>query len=341
MLSLGGDQLPVKVKSGIFITGVFVLLAILGPALAPYDPTVSSVTSGVPLQGPSGAHWLGTTFLGQDVLSQILVGIRPTLEIGFGVGIIATTVAVVVGIISGLVGGLLDECLSLFTNVLLVLPGLPLLVVLLSYQSARGQLATIIVLSMLGWPWGARVIRAQTLTLARREFVDAARETGERTWRIVFFEILPNEVSLIAANFVGTVLYAIGTSVALAFLGLANVSTWSMGTILYWAQNQDALQLGAWWWYIPAGVLVALIGMGLVLLNFGLDEMANPRLAEPTGRAGRRPRRPSDPTPVVGRRSASRRGRRARDRSVLSAFSLGHALCRKVVGAAADGRRSE
>ena len=108
-------------------------------------------------------------------------------------------------------------------------------------------------LSLLGWPWGARVIRAQTLTIRNRDFIDASRESGEKSWRIIVFEIIPNEISLIAASFVNTVLYAIGASVALAFVGLTNLNSWSLGTILYWAQTDSALQSGAWWWFVPAG----------------------------------------------------------------------------------------
>ena len=133
-------------------------------------------------------------------------------------------------------------------------------------------------LSALGWAWGARVIRAQTLSLRNRDFVLAAREVGERPWRIIFYELLPNQIGLIAASFVGTVLYAILTSVALAFLGITNFSDWNYGDILYWAQSGSAVQLGAWWWYVFPGVAVAMLGMSLVLINFGLDELSNPRL---------------------------------------------------------------
>ena len=133
------------------------------------------------------------------------------------------------------------------------------------------------------------MIRAQTLAIRGRDFIAAARETGESTWRIIAFEIIPNEVSLIAANFVNTVLYAIGASVALAFIGLSNLSTWSLGTMLYWAQSQQALQLGAWWWFAPPGLAVALMGTALVLLNTGIDELGNPRLRDAAQRhPGRR-----------------------------------------------------
>ena len=292
-------SLPVKVKIGGGILGVFVLIAIIGPAIAPYDPS-STTTQVVPL-APTLHHLLGTTQSGQDVLSQLLVGLRATVVLGLLTGVIATVLAVSVGVTAGFLGGFADELLSLLTNVFLVLPALPLLIVLLGYLPASsGQLPTAIVLSALGWPWGARVIRAQTLTLRNRDYVAAARESGERTWRIVVFEILPNEVSLIAASFVGTVLYAILTSVALAFIGVASFSGWSLGTMLYWAEGQSAIQVGAWWWYVPPGVAAALLGMSLVLLNFGLDELGNPRLRA-TGRRKIRGRtwRPSDPTPVV------------------------------------------
>jgi peptide/nickel transport system permease protein len=295
----GVRRLPGKAKLGALILGLFILAAIIGPALAPYDP--SATTSQISAQAPSSAHLFGTTSTGQDVLSQLLVGMRSTVVLGLLTGLIATALAVVVGVSAGFLGGVGDELLSLIANVFLVLPALPLLIVLLGYlPPSSGQLPTAIVLSVLGWPWGARVIRAQTLTLRNRDYVLAARELGEHSWRIVLFEILPNEVSLIAASFVGTVLYAILTSVALAFIGVASLSGWSLGTILYWAQSQEAIQTGAWWWYVPPGVSVALLGMSLVLLNFGLDELGNPRLRD--GGAGKlhgRVWRASDPTPVV------------------------------------------
>ena len=153
-------------------------------------------------------------------------------------------------------------------------------------------------------------MRAQTLSIRNRDFVAASQETGERTWRIIAFEIIPNEVSLIAASFVNTVLYAIGASVALAFIGVADLNSWSLGTMLYWAQSQQALQLGAWWWFVPPGLAVALIGTALVLLNTGIDELGNPRLrdASSASRIAGRWLRPADPTPVLSEVSQRRNG---------------------------------
>ena len=292
-------RVPAKAKVGGALLGIFILVAIVGPWIAPFDPSATTPGQALPL-GPSSTHLLGTTATGQDILSQLLVGTRSTVVLGLLTGVIATTLAVLIGTSAGFLGGLSDEGLSLVANVFLVLPALPLLVVILGYLPHTGELPTAIVLSALGWPWGARVIRAQTLSLRGRDFVAAAREAGESSWRIIFFEILPNEIGLIAASFVGTVLYAILTSVALAFLGVSDLSSWSYGTMLYWAQGGNAVQLGAWWWYAPPGVCTALLGMSLVLLNFGLDELGNPRLrAGSAKRVGQRTWRPSDPTPVL------------------------------------------
>ena len=299
-------HLPLKAKVGAGILAVFILVAIIGPWVAPYDPSATTVGQAI-AHGPTASHLLGTTSTGQDVLSQLLTGTRSTVVLGLLTGLIATTLSVVVGTTAGFLGGLTDDGLSLVANVFLVLPALPLLVVILGYLPHSGELPTAIVLSALGWPWGARVIRAQTLSLRSRDYVAAAREIGESNWRIILFEILPGQIGLIAASFVNTVLYAILTSVALAFIGVADLSGWSLGSMLYWAQNGNAVQLSAWWWYAPPGVAVALLGMSLVLVNFGLDELGNPRLRSAGAlRIGRRVWRPADPTPVLRAASSSR-----------------------------------
>ena len=316
-------RMPTKAKVGAVLLGLFVLAGVIGPFVAPYDPSFQNPSPALSLHAPYGAHLLGTTQSGQDVLSQLLVGIRLTLELGLIVGVVATALAVIVGVSAAFLGGLWDEFLSLVTNVFLVIPALPLLIVLLGYLPQKGQIATILVLSVLGWPWGARVIRAQTLAIRNRDFVAASRETGETTWRIIAFEIIPNEVSLIAASFVNTVLYAIGASVALAFIGVADLTSWSLGTMLYWAESQQALQLGAWWWFVPPGLAVALMGTALVLLNTGIDELGNPRLRDATSssRIAGRWLRPADPTPVLAEVS-QRRGTLARFVHSFSRSSL-------------------
>jgi peptide/nickel transport system permease protein len=323
-------NLPLKAKIGVVLFGVFLLAAIIGPIVEPYDPGLVNMNPALSMNHPSAQHLLGTTQTGQDILSQLLTGIRLTIIVALLVGVIATVLSVLIGVTAAFLGGVWDELLSLFTNVVLVIPALPLLIVLLGYMSSQGQTPTIIVLALLGWPWGARVIRAQTLTIRNRDFIAASRESGEKTWRIIVFEIIPNEVSLIAANFVNTVLYAIGASVALAFAGLTDLNSWSLGTMLYWAQTDQAVQLGAWWWFVPPGLAVAFIGTALVLLNSGIDELGSPRLRASRGSAKIAGQRiwTTDPTPVLAQLNATR-GRLA---TLLHSFSRASLLDETATG---------
>ncbi|GAA3652517.1 hypothetical protein GCM10022224_014330 [Nonomuraea antimicrobica] len=264
-----------KIKIGAGILVFFALMALLGPPLIGADP---AATSEAGLQGPSAEHWLGTTQTGQDILVQIVYGARVSLGVGLLSALIATVLAVVVGLVGGYVGGAVDEVLSVLTNIFLVLPALPLIIVLAGYLPQRGVGSVAVVIAVTGWAWGARVLRAQTLSVRRRDFIQAARASGEGPLRIVFFEILPVLLPVIATSFLATVVAAILAEAGLSFLGLADLSTVSWGSMLYFAQNGQALLIGAWWWFIPPGLCIALIGTGLALVNFGIDEIANPRL---------------------------------------------------------------
>jgi peptide/nickel transport system permease protein len=267
-----------KILLGLGILLFFVALAVFGPLVAPQDPTATTADL---LQGPSSAHWLGTTQSGQDVLSQLLIGARSTVVIGFLAGTIATALSVLVGVCAGYFGGLADDLLSMLTNVFLVIPGLPLLIVLAAYLppgTGSNTFVIALIVSVTGWAWGARVLRAQTLSLRRRDYVASAQVIGERPLRIIGAEILPNLTAIVASSFVFTVLYAIGTFVALAFLGVVDPSHWSWGSMLFWAEAENAAQVNAWWWFLPPGICIALLGTSLALLNFGIDEFINPRL---------------------------------------------------------------
>jgi peptide/nickel transport system permease protein len=203
------------------------------------------------------------------------------MVVAFTAGAIATVLSVVVGVCAGYFGGLADDLLSMLTNVFLVLPALPLLIVLtgfLSSSSSANDLLISLIIAITGWGWGARVLRVQTLALRKQDFVDSARLIGERPWRIISFEIMPSLVPIIASSFLFTVIYGIGVYASLAFLGLINPDHWSWGTMLFWAQQADATQSREWWWFIPPGLAVALLGTSLALLNFGIDEFINPRL---------------------------------------------------------------
>ncbi|MEU6923880.1 ABC transporter permease [Streptomyces sp. NPDC046631] len=273
-----------KTVVGLGILAFFVVIAVVGPWIAPYDPDTMGDQL---LQPPSGAHWFGTTQTGQDVLSQILVGTRGVLVVGFVAGILATLLSVLIGVSAGFLGGTADELLSLLSNVFLVIPGLPLIIIIASFVSDTGDLLIAAVIAVTSWAWGARVLRAQTLSLRRRDYVEAARATGESTWRIIFFEVLPNLTAVIASGFVSTVIFAILSEITLAFIGVADISDWNWGTVLFWAQSNQALAQGAWWWFVPAGLCIALLGMSLALINFGIDEFVNPRLRTETGASGK------------------------------------------------------
>ena len=159
-----------------------------------------------------------------------------------------------------------------------MIPVLPLEIVLSAYLVNSGWIAITLIISLTAWPWGARTLRAQTLSIRKRDYIDAAKVAGDRTWRIVLFEVLPNESAVIVTGFLFQILFAILVQTGLAFLGIGNVETWSWGSMLYFAQNSDAFLSGAWWWYVPPGLCVALVGMALALTNLGIDEIINPKL---------------------------------------------------------------
>ncbi len=270
-----------KSLAGLAILGFFTILAVFADWIAPFGPREIGTELKQP---PSSRHWLGTTHMGEDVFSQIVYGTRGVLVVGFLAGIFAMFVAVVIGVVSGYVGGWRSESMSALTNVFLVIPGLPLLIIVAS-QFEQPPLAVVAaVLALTGWAWGARVIRAQTMSLRSRDFIQAAKANGEPLRRIIFVEMLPNLSAIIASSFVGTVTAAILGLTTLAFIGVIPITNLNWGTILYWAQQNGAFP-DFWWWYIPAGLCIALLGMALSLINFGIDEYVNPRLRSAGERA--------------------------------------------------------
>ncbi len=268
-------MLTPSVIAGLAILGLFVVIAIIGPYIAPDDP---SATTAAILQGPSLHHLLGTTQTGQDVLSELLVGTRASMLVAFLAGAVATALAVLIGTASGLIGGLADELLSVLTNIFLVIPALPLAIVLAAYIPNGGEIALVIVISATGWSWSARVIRVQALSLRKRDYVLAARASGESRMRLIFVDTVPDLLPVIAIQFLSLVLFAILTEAGLAFLGLGGTGSWSWGNMLYWASEDTAWSQGAWWWFVPPGLCIALVGTSLALINFGADEVLNPRL---------------------------------------------------------------
>ncbi|MFE6736106.1 ABC transporter permease [Microbacterium sp. NPDC057650] len=271
-----------KSAAGLIIFGVFTLVAIFAPWIAPYDPTEQNLDA--TLQPPSFQHLMGTTHIGEDIFSQLVYGTRGVLVVGFLATIIATVLAIVVGVTAGYLRGWKSEALSALSNVFLVLPALPLMIIIASQFEDPPLFLIAIVLGLTGWAWGARVLRAQTMSLRNRDFIQAARANGEPLHRIILVEMLPNLMALIASSFVGTMTAAVLGLTTLAYIGVIPVSNLNWGTILFWAQQNSAFP-DYWWWYVPAGLCISLLGVGLALINFGIDEYVNPRLRSAGERA--------------------------------------------------------
>lgn len=266
-----------KARIGLVLIGVFILVALLAPLLAPHSPRATDFQ---PYLGPSGKNLFGTTGNGEDVFSQWLYGARVSLLVGLAAGLGATLVAVTLGLISGYRPGAVDRILSFVTNLALVLPGIPLMIILAAYFPSRSVWTIVLVVTLTSWATGARVIRSQAVTLRTREFVTSAVFSGERLFRVVFREILPNMTSLVAASFFAAATAAVLAEASLEFLGLGNPSTVSWGTILYQAQQQNALLTGQWLMIFAPGLAIALLSLSFTFINFGVDALSNPRLRE-------------------------------------------------------------
>jgi peptide/nickel transport system permease protein len=269
-----------KVRVGLTLLGFFALLAIFGPWLTEHvlgiDPRANDISAiAAP---PGGDHLLGTTQFGQDVLAQTIAGARGSLFVGVLAAAIGTALAIAVGVTSGYFGGAVDNVLNLVTNIVLVLPGLPLLLIIAGYLQGTGLWVIALVIGLLGWPGGARTLRAQSMSIAGRDFLVAMRMLGEKRRRLVFFEVLPHLSGLIASMFLHAMIGGIMAEAGLAFLGITDSSAVSWGTMIQAAQQQSAVLRGLWWWFVPPGLCIALIGTAAALVNFGVDELANPKL---------------------------------------------------------------
>ena len=284
-----------KATVGAVILLVMAFVAAFPGLIAPYDPQAPIFP---PNLGPSSKHLLGTTNIGQDVFSQLIWSTRLTLEVTLVVSAIATFVSMIIGVTAAYAGGVTDRVLTVLTDVFLIIPVLPLLILLAAYLPP-GVTSLVIVLCLTSWAFQARQLRSQGLSVRSRDFLVAARVRGERPLYIILVEIVPTMTSLLAASFLALAVYVVGFAASLQFLGLGNSSELMWGTMLYNAQQSAALEAGNAWWALSPGAAVALLGAGFALLNYAFDEIGNPALR-----------------PVRRRRSARRRAlRRGRGRA--------------------------
>ncbi|WP_297512912.1 ABC transporter permease [Thermococcus sp.] len=289
-----------KFKVGVAIIVFFALFALIGPLVTPFDqlgyypvklhkmlllkrstpnlPPMSHDVIYAPGREINVTHYLGTDSFGRDLYAQVVYGLRNSLIVGLIGGGIATFVGLTIGFLAGYRGGWTDEILMMITNIMLVIPTMALLIIIAAYMSTRGVIIESIIIGLTAWPWTARAIRAQTLSLKNREFVHLAKLAGLSDLKIIIGEILPNITSYVFMVFIlqfgGAILAAIG----LDFIGLGPTRGISLGIILQNAVLWNAINLGYWWWAIPPGLIIALFITGLYFVNIGLEEVFNPRL---------------------------------------------------------------
>lgn len=260
---------------GGFLLAMILIGALLAPVFATHNPEKRVAR---PHQPPSTEHYLGTTRSGRDVFSQVLYGGRKSLTVAMTAGLIAMTLAVAVGVTSGYFGGKIDDRLNFLTNVFLVFPQLPLLIVLAAFLGQVGSLVITVLLGVTSWPWGARVIRSQTMAIRNKEFIISAEVMGESKIRIILVEILPNLISIVFGGFLGAVIYAMGAEAGLGILGLGDATEVSWGSMLFWAQTSSSLLTGAWWEMLSPALALAITGGSLALINMSIDQVSNPKL---------------------------------------------------------------
>ncbi len=266
-----------KLKVGVVVLFFFLALTLVGPLLTDYTPYDYV---GPAAQPPSSEFWLGTTTFGQDVFTQFVFGLKATFLVGIVGGGLATLIGILIGFTAGYRGGIVDEILNMLTNIVLVIPSLAILLIIATYLEVRGIFAESMFIGFTAWPWAARAIRAQAFSLRSRDFVDLARMSGMRAWKIISTQIAPNMMSYLLLVFILQFGGAILTAATLDFIGLGPTNAISLGLMMNNAVLWGALLLGNWWWFIPPGVAIMAIVGALYITNVGLDEVFNPKLRE-------------------------------------------------------------
>lgn len=262
--------------AGVVVLGLIVLAAILGPLLV--DVAQARVGATIPRLPPSPEHWLGTDGQGRDMLTVLVLAMPQTLKVGLLAGLISLSVGVALGLVAGFTGGIVDTIIRLASDVMMTIPGIAILVLVASNVREMTVELMAVIVAALSWMVATRTIRAQTLSLRERGYVQIARLNGSSNLRIIFVEVLPNLLPFIAASFVITVSNAMLATIGLEALGLGPQNELTLGMTIYWAQFYGAIIRGMWWWWGPPIVAIALIFIGLMLTSAGMDSFANKRL---------------------------------------------------------------
>jgi len=264
-------------RVGFFLLFVSVLIAVVGPALFPFDPTKVGTTAADILKPPSAGHWLGTDELGRDVFRETLAGSQISLLVGLLATAISMIAGTAVGLSAGYSRGIIGVLMMRITDFFLVLPTLPLIIVLAAIVG-QSLGVIIVVIGLTSWASTARIVRSQVLSLRERVFVERIRALGATDMRIAVVHILPNVMPLIFANTVLVIAGSILAEATLAFLGLGDPTHTSWGTMLHAAFTNGATSRGAWWYLLPPGIGIVIVVLGFTLIGYTLDRILNPRL---------------------------------------------------------------
>lgn len=269
------------VQVGLTIMAFFLLTAVLGKPVSDHllHSTPASIYPDAMGVGPSLKHPLGTTVSGQDVLAWMLYGTYNSMFVGLASAVVASVIAVVVGTASGFLGGVVDRLLNAVILVFQNIPSFPVLIIVATMWREMPLLAVSLLVGFFEWTGGARRIRAQALSLRGRDFTTALRTIGESKTRIVLVEVVPHLFGILSPMFLTLIAAGVGMQASMAMIGIGNAAEPSWGLIINYAFSQNALFRGMWWWFVPPGLCLALLGFATTMINFGLDEITNPTLS--------------------------------------------------------------
>ena len=260
---------------GLVILAAFVFLAAFGPMLAPYD--VNQMTPN-DLELPTKQHWMGTDNLGIDIFSELLYGARTSIIVGMTSALIASFLGAAVGLYSGYVGGWKDEVVMRLNDIVLSIPWLVLMIVVAAMMGTIDLTGIILIIGLTGWSTTARMVRAQVLSIRERQYIERARAIGASELAIIRRHVFPNTFPLVFANTILTVAVSILSEATLSFLGLRPVGVVTWGTMLSFASEASAFQIGLHWWILAPGLCIVIVVLGFTLLGYALDEILNPKL---------------------------------------------------------------
>ncbi|MBL8600263.1 MAG: ABC transporter permease [Devosia sp.] len=260
---------------GLGLLVVLVAVSVVGPLLV--NGELARIGAVVPRQPPSIDAWLGTDGQGRDVLTVLVLALPQTLQIGVIAGIIGLGVGTALGLVAGFSGGYVDAAIRTIADVMMTIPGLAIMVLVASNVREMTVPLMAVIVASLSWMVATRTVRAQTLSLRERGYIQVARLNGAGPLRLIFVEVLPNLLPYIAASFVIAVNQAMAATVGLEALGLGPQNTLTLGMTIYWSQLYGAILRGMWWWWAPPIVSLSLIFMSLLLVSVGLDTVFNRR----------------------------------------------------------------